>query len=253
MSMSSIFPAILSVVFLACNHRTPDTQAKTTDRRVVSTSSIDTTLQPKAPDAVFVTDTIKRYIVDDYAVTNEMFAASRDDSATYKKQSGDIFSFDKVWFTNNTLKQTIVFELYTDYHRMVTYHFYNDDTPAGLVSQIALHQHNGQSATAEQKLRAFSGFLDQAKEIDAHYFTTNNGFKLGDTRRKAIKLLGNPDKTVTTEDIEKLEWEFVGEDFYDRKSDLHGKPLAKDSFGHHISMYFRKGLLVGIILFNDIP
>jgi len=53
--------------------------------------------------------------------------------------------------------------------------------------------------------------------------------------------------------MEELEWNFIGDVFYDGKSDLHGKPLAKDSFGHHVIMYFKKSRLIGLILYNDIP
>lgn len=56
-----------------------------------------------------------------------------------------------------------------------------------------------------------------------------------------------------TDEVEKLEWEFIGDESYDRKSDLKGKTLAKDSFGHQIIMYFKKDKLIGLILHNDIP
>lgn len=155
-------------------------------------------------------------------------------------QSGQIYSYDKAWFTNDTLNQTIVFELYTDYYRTVTYHFYNNDVTADLIDRIELHENGGELATIKQKLKNFNGFLNQATKIDSRYFITNKGFRLGDTKQKATKTYGNPDKQSMHDGVEKLEWDFV---------DI---PLVH-SFGHHIVMYFKKGRLIRLILYNDIP
>ncbi|MDZ7615201.1 MAG: hypothetical protein U5K51_17010 [Flavobacteriaceae bacterium] len=76
--------------------------------------------------------------------------------------------------------------------------------------------------------------------------------KLNDTQTKAIDNSGKPDKQSISNKIEKFEWEFVGDTFYDGKTNLKGKPLAKDSFGHQIVMYFKNGKLIGQVLHNDI-
>jgi hypothetical protein len=175
------------------------------------------------------------------------------DNSSYKKQSGQTFSYDRVWFSNDTLKQILVFELYTDYHRMVTYHFYTNDIPIDLISRMELHIDGGDPASEKQKLNDFGGFLKQTTKINSSYFITDKGFRLGDTKQKAIETYGNPDKQTITDGIEKLEWDFIGNELYDGKTDLKGKPLADNSFGHQILMYFRNGKLTGQILFNDIP
>lgn len=83
-----------------------------------------TILKPKQINVVSISDTIKRFVVDDYPVTNEMLIDKTSNNSSYKKQSGQTYSYDKAWFGNDTLKQTLVFELYTDYHRMVIYHWH---------------------------------------------------------------------------------------------------------------------------------
>jgi hypothetical protein len=252
MTTSGILSTIFSLVLLSCNYNRTDTTTKTENLRV-DTLSADTTLKSAPQPTILIADTIKRFVVDDYPVTNTMLADKTGNNSAHKKQSGQTYSFDKAWFTNNTLNQTIVFELYTDYHRMVTYHFYNKDIPTELIDRMELHVNGGELATKKQKLKDFNGFLNQATKIDSSYFVTNKGFRLGDTKQKATESFGNPDKQSMNAGVEKLEWEFIGDEFYDGKSDLKGKPLAKDSFGHQILMYFKEGKLVGLILYNDIP
>ena len=83
-------------------------------------------------DTVFL-DTLSRMFVDDYSVVNEMFAERILSNSSFKKQSGETYSSDKVWFGNDTLDQSIVFELYTDQFRLKTFHFYNKDIPTDLI------------------------------------------------------------------------------------------------------------------------
>jgi hypothetical protein len=39
--------------------------------------------------------------------------------------------------------------------------------------------------------------------------------------------------------VEILEWSFVGDQLYNGKDDLKGKPLAEDSYGHQVNMHFK--------------
>jgi hypothetical protein len=237
----------ISFGLLSCNNNSTETSIENVR---ADTVSIDTTLKYKQKAPVVISDTIKRFVVDNYPVTNEMLA----DKASNKKQSGKTYSYDKAWFSNDTLRQTIIFELYTDYHQMVTYHFYNNDIPTDLINRMELHINDGEELASEkQKLKDFSGFLKQTTKINSSYFITDKGFKLGDLIQKAIATYGKPDKQSMNERIEKLEWGFIGDVIYDGKTDLKGKPLAKDSFGHQVVMYFKNGKLIGQILHNDIP
>lgn len=108
---------IISFGLLSCNNRTETTIKNELVKFDFVT--IDTILKPKQINVVSISDTIKRFVVDDYPVTNEMLIDKTSNNSSYKKQSGQTYSYDKAWFGNDTLKQTLVFELYTDYHRMV--------------------------------------------------------------------------------------------------------------------------------------
>lgn len=199
-------------------------------------------------------DTIKKLIVDDYPITDDMLEYGHDPmTGSMKLVSGKIVSLDKAWFSNDTLQQTLVFELYTDYHRMATFHFINDDIPGELISTMQLHADGGELADDRQKEKYFNGFLDSARRVDASCFITDKGFKLGDNKEDAVEVYGTPDSVSTLNDVEKYVWNYVGDAFYDGRSDLKGKPLAGESYGHQVVMFFRNNRLTGIILHNDIP
>ena len=247
----------LTIIFtfslLSCSNN----ETKTNDGRSDSTNKFkvdDSSFKPIAKDTTFLTDTIKRFVVDDYPVTYEMMAEQKvDNYSSYSKTSGKTKSLDKAWFTNDTLKQTLIFELYTDGHRLVTYHFYTNDIPIDLIDRIELHTDNGELADKQQKIKNFKGFLNQAVKIDKKYFITDKGFLLGDNKQKIIKVYGQPDSKTEKNGIEKLEWDFIGDILYDGKEKLNGKPLAKDNYGHQAYLFFRNGKLIGQILHNDIP
>ena len=197
-----------------------------------------------------IPDTIKRFIVDDYPLTDDMFG--RDINGREIK-SGGVISVDKVWFTNDTLRQTIVVELYTDNFRMAEFHFQNQDIPKGLIKRMELHVDAGDFASQQQKEKKFKGFIATATKISKKYFTTDKGFKLGDHKLKAVNIYGKPDKKTIENDIEVLEWDFEGDILYDGKTNLKGKPLAKDNYGHQTTMFFKGDKLIAIIFHNDIP
>lgn len=196
---------------------------------------------------------IPSFTVDDYPVTNKML-----EPEAHYRVSGEISDGEGAWFSNDTLNQTLVFVLYTDYHRLVTYHFVNDDIPAGIIKRMELHVTEkdgglGDLASNKQKQKYFKGFLTQTKKISKAYFTTNKGFKLGDSKEKAIEVYGKPDKIGAENGIERYEWDFVGDTFYNDTTNLQGKSLAKNSFGNQTIMFYRDNKLIGLILHNDIP
>jgi len=199
------------------------------------------------------TDTIKRFVVDDFPVTDEMLEDKTSNNSSFPKKSGNIQSLDKAWFSNDTLKQTLVFELYTDKHRMVTFHFYNNDIPKDLINRMELNTDNGDVASLQEKEKSFKGFVNSTTKISQQYFTTDKGFNLGDKKQKALTIYGNPDNKTKEGNIEILEWDFIGDILYDGKTDLRGKPLAKDNYGHQATMFFRNDKLIALVLHNDIP
>jgi len=192
-------------------------------------------------------DTIRKFMVDDYPVTNEMLGPN-----AHSRKSGEITDGEGAWFSNDTLKQTLVFVLYTDYHRLVTYHFLNNDIPFGIIKRMELSK-DGELASDNLKQKYFRGFLAQTTKIGKSYFITKKKFKLGDSKEKAIKAYGKPDKISVGSGVEKYEWNFVGDILYDEKTKLKRNILAEDSFGHQTTMFFRNNKLIGLIFHNDIP
>jgi hypothetical protein len=219
-----------------------------------STSVIEQYNEPK-----ILPDSIKTIIVDDYPVTNDMFRELHNADPLFKMQSGQIFSIEKAWFTNDTINQTLVFELYTDFHRFMIFHFQNDNVPDTLISQIQLYNlsdNTYKEVNLNQKKPCFQGFIDSSKRIDQNYFISSKGLRLNDNKEKILKLYGQPDKIYMIKGIECYDWDFYGDELYisdQRDIDLKGKPLALNSFGHHIKMYFTDNLLIALILINDIP
>jgi hypothetical protein len=194
-----------------------------------------------------------------------MLKDKTSNNSTYLKQVGEVYSLEKAWFTNDILNQTLVFQLYTDYHRMEIYHFMNSDLPQSIVEKIELNTAENKpnyifhGATFEQKINAFSGFIKLSEKIDEKYFKTQNGIKLGADKAELLKLYDIPDSTLTEQNFEVLKWTFTGDynltgDFSSTETkDLKKKTVAKDSFGLIITAYFKDNKLVAHIIENDIP
>jgi len=210
--------------------------------------STNNSLLPQSKIQSKLTDTIPKFRVDNYPVTDEMLGPN-----AHNRKSGEISDVEGAWFSNDTLKQTLVFILYTDYHRMVTYHFVNNDIPAGIINRMELHTADGELAPDKLKQKFFKGFLTQTTKIGKSYFKTYKGFKLGDNKEKALKIYGKPDKIKIENGIERYGWDFIGDILYDGKTKLKRYVLAENSFGHQTTMFFRNNKLIGIIFHNDIP
>ena len=243
MTTSRILTSFIFSVLLSCNN----VETKSKSETVITDTSHK---KPKIENKTIVSDTIKRFVVDDYPITDNMFG--RDINGR-EINSGKLRSLDKVWFSNDTLRQILIIELYTDNHRMLTYHFYNNNIPTELIKRIEFNVEGGDTASNAQKLKDFSGFLSKTQKINSNYFTTDKGIKLGDNIDKVLKIYDKPDKIETTNGIEEYYWEFIGDILYDGKTDLKGKPLAKDNFGHQTTMFFKNKKLIGLIFHNDIP
>jgi hypothetical protein len=193
----------------------------------------------------------KKIIPDDYPVTDAMLGRDVNQDAREIK-SGDVYSIDKVWFRNDSLKQILVFELYTDQFRNMIFHFKTDDIPKELINTMELHTEDRDTANQKAKEKTFYGFTRLAKPLAKNYFRTNKGFKLDNSKDKAIKMYGKADKISKRDGVETYEWDYIGDSFYDAKKDI-GKKIAVNSYGHQVIMFFRNNKLIGIIFHNDIP
>lgn len=239
---------ILLVVLAACNETA---SKKATEVNSTTIAPADSTA--KDDESVYrIPDSIKRFVVDDYPVPDSLLYLNAGDDRRIKV--GEIFSVDKAWLRNDSLDQTLVFEMYTDGFRNIIFHFLNNDIPDQLIDRVELHVESGDTATFKQQKTAFKGFIKKAAAIsNGRYFITNKGIKLGDDMQKALDTYGRPHQLTRAGDIEILDWEYIGDQIYNGEQDLRGRPLAKDSYGHQVRMFFRNKKLIAYILHNDIP
>lgn len=238
---------ILTLGLYSCNNGKKNKAEVSTDT-ITSIEKVNDTLN-KTPK---YSDSIGRFEVDNYPVPDEMLNCI-DSSSICEIKYKELISVDKIWFTNDTLNQTLVFEMYTDKHRLAIFHFYNASVPAELIKRMELSTLDREMATDKQKLENFMGFLSSRRKINSNYFKSDKGFKLGDSKENIINKYGRPDKVKISKGIEEYEWDFIGDILYDGKESLKGKPLAKESYGHQASLYFKNNKLIGVFLHNDIP
>ncbi len=212
----------------------------------VHTAENENTAVVESDHSNYLTHSIPSFNVDDYPVTNAMF-----NSAKYLEEP--ILSFNGLWFSSGN--QTLAIALYTDNYRYATFHFNDDLVPADLIEEMVLHKPlpGNEIANLGLKRELFPGIFPTLNEVDTSFFRSNKGFRLGDNRSKAIDVYGQPNSVKTDKEIEILYWEFIGDSAYDGKQNRKGRPLAKNSFGHQIRMYFKNERLIGMCLHNDIP
>ena len=168
-------------------------------------------------------------VADGFPVTDEMFGP---DINGREIVSGGITSVDKVWFSNDTLKQSLVIELYKDNLRTESFLFYSGDIPEGMLRKMAFPKVGlAELAGMAQKRSYFEGFIQQARQIRANYFVTNKGFRLGMGEEEVTKVYGRPGKISKERGMQVWQWRFAD---------------------HEATMFFQAGRLVGLMLHNDV-
>ena len=213
------------------------------------------------------TNAIKTLETDDFPVPDKLFGRDVNQNAR-KIISGGIESSDKVWFINDSLHQSLVVELYTDNFRDEIFLFQNENIPKGLINEMELINADHELADSKQKQKYFRGFIKKARKINARYFASNKGMKIGMPKDEALKFYGRPDKITRSaggtlhhdpapdqaDSTEMYKWEYKGDvESSEEQKKSKGKPLARDSYGYEVTMYFRGGKLIGLILHNIIP
>ena len=244
---------IFIILLCSCDTRKDCTlKSKKTQKNNIAYQVADSNQFEKNPSLdkkAFFKDSFPTFEVDDYPITIEMLRKLNRTDGVLKYKSGKTVTYDNAWFTDS--HQTIVIQLATDYYRFITFHFLNKDIPEELIFDIGFNTEKGDFATNKQVKIDFPGFLSESDNIDSKYFHSDKGIELGINQQKAISIYGNPDSTSTLKGVQKLVWSFYGDEEYLNEST--DKPRAKNSFGHKITMYFRKDKLIAQKIFNDIP
>lgn len=190
-----------------------------------------------------LSDTVPLLVTDDYLVTDKMLEKK-------KIINGQTYSEEFVWFTNDTLNQTVIFELYTDYHRLSVIHIFNDKIPGGLFEKLTeasgATYPGGSIDSIENKIKS-------AEKISSRYFVSLKGIQLGKKKSDVINTYGPVDTIIKFKDSEMYSWDFMGDAFLSENKTAKNKPYAQNSFGYQVKMFFRNDILIAMYLHNDIP
>jgi len=191
---------------------------------------------------------IDKYIIpDDYPITNEMLRKYYNDHAY------SVFSTSEIWFKNSTSHEILIFGLYTDLFRTSIVHCRSDFLLSYLIKNLEYYDGARIKIRDESKNHKFIKMYKSSNEINQQYFKTNQGIVLGINKVEVIKKYGVPNSESNQNNYEILKWNFHGDGFSSNSNKDSKEKIAKDSFGYHITMYFTKGELVGLIFNNDIP
>lgn len=244
MKLTSIL-IILSICVFSCN----SDNTKINNESIIDTPDSNLDYVKKKESEKYL-DTFKRIVVDGFLVTDEML---RKGGYGKEIKSGNTLSYDNVWFSNDSLNQTLVIGLYTDGFRTGAFLFQNDNMPDELMKAMGLVTSNGEFVNLQVLKKDINGFLSKSSQINKKFFTTEKGIKIGDSVSKALSEYGEPDSVKSINGIDEYEWTFIGDISFDGKIDLKGKPLAKDSYGYQVVMFFKRNKLIGLILGNEVP
>ena len=196
---------------------------------------------------------IKSQIIekDSYPITWHMI---RDNPKSMKIDA--CYTIDQSWFWNDELNETLIFDLATDYHRFLTFHFNNSRIPHPILQRLNIYTTDGKSAyvsvTDSVKKVMTPAFIEKSSKVSTEYFISSKGHELGESEKKGIDLYGKPDFVDEMNHYRILKWEYDGDPKYLEREAMDGK-YALDSFGYSITMIYENGKLVGRIIFDDIP
>lgn len=199
-------------ILFACSKKTDEPDAHYAKTSPVVVGTMDSTL-------------------DDYPVTDSMLRYSLIERNGIPEEINGISS-SGYWFVDETKSETLVFDLFTDYHRMYTYHFLNsEDMPQEIKGALFIEVED--TVRQDKEINAhIHDFIGAAKKIDKRYFTSIKGRRLGDTKEKVLQSLGTPSNCLINNDVEKCIWEI-------------------DSTNRTV-LYFKKNKLIAVAIYRNL-
>lgn len=228
---------LLWIFFISCEPNNTESKDQLVAKGEISNS-----------DKIEAIDTLSTFEIDDFPIEDKILKENSKEITV-----NGVISVDKVWFRNEEDNNVLVINLYTDYFRSSIFHFDPNNCPNSLIHSIELNTKNGELVDNQIKEKVFPNFVKKATQIQNSYFKTQKGVSLGDKKDKVFSIYGKPDESSSESDYEVFGWFFLGDEFYNQKMDLNNIRIAKNSFGHQVKMYFKKGKLVAQILQNNIP
>jgi len=191
-------------------------------------------------------EVVKPFFADNYPVTDKMFGKP---TANRPVTTAHLRSENTAWFTNDSLKQTLMFILFSDNSRLVTACFDHKNVPQEVFLNRDFSDSDNYPSSEEDRLLYYNEFFSSAKKIDSKYFISNMGFKMGDTKEKAIKKYGKPDSIRVVGGFDKYFWNPAGAQIT-RQNVPEKDLLLIDEKKQFITMYFKNNKLTTIILDN---
>jgi hypothetical protein len=137
--------------------------------------------------------------LDDYPISDKMFDLEKEIIiGNYGSNCN--------WFINDTLDEVLVFNLYTDYHRMYTFHFLRNKFPINFLKEIPFNSYHKDTSTKYIDEKTFFKYVEKSKKISRNYFVTKSGIYLGEEESKILNKFGKPNKIETFDKFKKLTW-----------------------------------------------
>ncbi len=229
MRKASIILLLFSIFFSSCQQQKKDVDVAMKDSDL------------KSPEEL-----VKPFFADNYPVTDKMLG---NPTADRPVTTAHLRSENTAWFTNDSLQQTLMFILFSDNSRIVTACFDQNNVPGEVFSKRDFSDNNNYPASKEDRLLYYREFFSSAKKIDTKYFISNMGFKIGDSKEKAIKKYGKPDSIRVVEGFDQYFWNPAGAQIT-RQNVPEKDLLLIDEKKQFITMYFKNNKLATIILDN---
>jgi len=137
--------------------------------------------------------------LDDYPIVDRMLDCDKE------RIIGN-YGSNSNWFINDTLDEVLVFNLYTDCHRMYTFHFLRNKFPINFLKEIPFNSYHKDTSIKYIDKKTFFKFVEKSKRISRNYFVTKSGIYLGEEESKILIKFGKPNKIETVDKFEKLTW-----------------------------------------------
>lgn len=136
---------LLSTVFFSCQQQKKDEQVAIKDE-----------------DFRNAEEMVKPFFADNYPVTEKMLGKP---TANRPVVTAHLRSENTAWFTNDSLKQTLMFILFSDNSRIVTACFDNDNVPTEVFANRDVGDNNNYPASKEDLL-----LIDEKKQFINNVF-----------------------------------------------------------------------------------
>lgn len=191
--------------------------------------------------------------------TTDNFLLPQDTLRQYYRTNNTVHDYhygDAGWFVSDTLQQTLIISIATDLYRMKMFVFSWKECPDTLLQEVNIY-HNDEMvssiANTQEVKKVLPWFIEAAAKMPSRFFTTERGLQLGDCKEEALAIYGKPHELHRMGSIDQLVWKYEG--YMDGANEKLSRrqPVANDSYGHTVTMYFRNNRLIALSIFNDIP